>query len=244
MSLPPNVRDAFATGAWDTTGLLLDRYDEVNAARQRLPYVERILTASAGLTRPLVHRGLPFFFSSSEPRNAAEACDRSPPLRKIEPHLTTQPDLRHRQRDELAARDLRFGAAPRQQRDAHLHRDRALDALEARQRHEDVGRDVMLLEQPQHAIADVRRIVVRDDGLARALRQRHLLAVRQRVRRVDEHHQLVLAEHHRAEPRLGGLKRQHAEVERCPARPRRRPAAPECAARRRGPAGAPAGSAR
>jgi hypothetical protein len=27
------------TGAWDTTGLLLDRYDEVEAASQRLPYV-------------------------------------------------------------------------------------------------------------------------------------------------------------------------------------------------------------
>ena len=39
VSLPPNVRHAFATGAWDTTGLLLDRYDEVTAASRRLPYV-------------------------------------------------------------------------------------------------------------------------------------------------------------------------------------------------------------
>jgi 3-isopropylmalate/(R)-2-methylmalate dehydratase small subunit len=39
VSIPPNVRDAFATGAWDTTGLLLERYDEVNAASARLPYV-------------------------------------------------------------------------------------------------------------------------------------------------------------------------------------------------------------
>ena len=39
VSLPPNVRDAFATGAWDTTGLLLDRYEEVNAKAARLPYV-------------------------------------------------------------------------------------------------------------------------------------------------------------------------------------------------------------
>jgi 3-isopropylmalate/(R)-2-methylmalate dehydratase small subunit len=39
VSLPPNVRDAFATGAWDTTGLLLDRYDEVTARSARLPYV-------------------------------------------------------------------------------------------------------------------------------------------------------------------------------------------------------------
>jgi 3-isopropylmalate/(R)-2-methylmalate dehydratase small subunit len=39
ISMPPNVRDAFATGAWDTTGLLLDRYEEVNATAARLPYV-------------------------------------------------------------------------------------------------------------------------------------------------------------------------------------------------------------
>jgi hypothetical protein len=39
VSVPPNVRHAFATGAWDTTGLLLDRYDEVNARAARLPYV-------------------------------------------------------------------------------------------------------------------------------------------------------------------------------------------------------------
>jgi 3-isopropylmalate/(R)-2-methylmalate dehydratase small subunit len=39
VSLPPNVRDAFATGAWDTTGLLLDQYDEVTARSERLPYV-------------------------------------------------------------------------------------------------------------------------------------------------------------------------------------------------------------
>jgi 3-isopropylmalate/(R)-2-methylmalate dehydratase small subunit len=39
IALPPNVRDAFATGAWDTTGLLLDRYEEVNATSERLPYI-------------------------------------------------------------------------------------------------------------------------------------------------------------------------------------------------------------
>ena len=39
ISLPPNVRDAFATGAWDTTGLLLERYEDVNATAARLPYI-------------------------------------------------------------------------------------------------------------------------------------------------------------------------------------------------------------
>jgi 3-isopropylmalate/(R)-2-methylmalate dehydratase small subunit len=39
VGIPPNVRDALMTGAWDTTGLLLDRYEEVDAASKRLPYV-------------------------------------------------------------------------------------------------------------------------------------------------------------------------------------------------------------
>ena len=39
VSLPPNARDAFMSGAWDTTGMLLDRYEEVDAASARLPYV-------------------------------------------------------------------------------------------------------------------------------------------------------------------------------------------------------------
>jgi 3-isopropylmalate/(R)-2-methylmalate dehydratase small subunit len=39
VSMPANVRDALMTGAWDTTGLLMDRYDEVNAISSRLPYL-------------------------------------------------------------------------------------------------------------------------------------------------------------------------------------------------------------
>ena len=39
ISMPPNTREAFLTGAWDTTGMLLDRYDEVRALAGRLPYL-------------------------------------------------------------------------------------------------------------------------------------------------------------------------------------------------------------
>lgn len=39
ISMPAAVRDAFITGAWDTTGMLLDRFDEVRAVSDRLPYV-------------------------------------------------------------------------------------------------------------------------------------------------------------------------------------------------------------
>jgi len=39
VSLPPKVREAFTTGAWDTTGMLLDRFDEVEATAAKLPYV-------------------------------------------------------------------------------------------------------------------------------------------------------------------------------------------------------------
>ena len=39
IALPPNAREAFLTGAWDTTGMLLERYAEVDAVSARLPYV-------------------------------------------------------------------------------------------------------------------------------------------------------------------------------------------------------------
>jgi len=39
VSMPANARDAFMKGTWDTTGLLLDRYEEVDATSARLPYV-------------------------------------------------------------------------------------------------------------------------------------------------------------------------------------------------------------
>jgi 3-isopropylmalate/(R)-2-methylmalate dehydratase small subunit len=47
-ALPPKVREAFATGAWDTTGMLLDRFEEVRATASRLPYVT---TSAAGTSR-------------------------------------------------------------------------------------------------------------------------------------------------------------------------------------------------
>lgn len=37
--MPPHARDAFMTGAWDTTGLLLEKYDEVDAVSAHLPYI-------------------------------------------------------------------------------------------------------------------------------------------------------------------------------------------------------------
>ena len=39
VSLPPNVRDALTSGAWDTTGMLLENFDQVQATAARLPYV-------------------------------------------------------------------------------------------------------------------------------------------------------------------------------------------------------------
>jgi 3-isopropylmalate/(R)-2-methylmalate dehydratase small subunit len=40
VSIPAAARDAFVTGAWDTTGLLLERYGEVDAVSARLPYIK------------------------------------------------------------------------------------------------------------------------------------------------------------------------------------------------------------
>jgi 3-isopropylmalate/(R)-2-methylmalate dehydratase small subunit len=39
ITLPAAARDAFLAGTWDATALLLDRFDEVEAVADRLPYV-------------------------------------------------------------------------------------------------------------------------------------------------------------------------------------------------------------
>ncbi|HEX3702063.1 MAG TPA: hypothetical protein VHU82_01955 [Vicinamibacterales bacterium] len=39
VALPPAVRDAFLSGEWNSTAMLLDRYDEVAAVARRLPYI-------------------------------------------------------------------------------------------------------------------------------------------------------------------------------------------------------------
>ena len=39
VALPPKVREAFLSGAWDTTGMLLDNFEQVNATAATLPYV-------------------------------------------------------------------------------------------------------------------------------------------------------------------------------------------------------------
>lgn len=39
VALPAPARDAFLSGGWDATGLLLERFDEVERVARRLPYV-------------------------------------------------------------------------------------------------------------------------------------------------------------------------------------------------------------
>ena len=39
IGLPPAARESFLDGTWDATGLLLDRFEEVEAVAARLPYV-------------------------------------------------------------------------------------------------------------------------------------------------------------------------------------------------------------
>jgi 3-isopropylmalate/(R)-2-methylmalate dehydratase small subunit len=40
ISLPPAARESFVDGSWDATGLLLDRYEEVEQTIARVPYVK------------------------------------------------------------------------------------------------------------------------------------------------------------------------------------------------------------
>ena len=45
VSLPAAARDAFRSGAWDATGLLLDDFDRVRDTAARLPYVDGFSSA-------------------------------------------------------------------------------------------------------------------------------------------------------------------------------------------------------
>jgi len=38
-TLPPALRDAFLSGQWNPTAMLLDRFEEVRAVAARLPYI-------------------------------------------------------------------------------------------------------------------------------------------------------------------------------------------------------------
>jgi 3-isopropylmalate/(R)-2-methylmalate dehydratase small subunit len=39
VSIPENAREAFLSGNWDGTSMLLERFEEVEALARRLPYV-------------------------------------------------------------------------------------------------------------------------------------------------------------------------------------------------------------
>jgi hypothetical protein len=42
-AVSPALRDGFLSGQWNPTGMLLDRYDEVNAVAARLPYIRNFV---------------------------------------------------------------------------------------------------------------------------------------------------------------------------------------------------------
>ena len=45
VGLPPATQQAFVSGTWDTTGMMLERFDEVRAVADRLPYVKGFAAA-------------------------------------------------------------------------------------------------------------------------------------------------------------------------------------------------------
>ena len=44
LTMPAAARDSFLNGSWDATGLLLDRFDQVEAVAARLPYLRAFRT--------------------------------------------------------------------------------------------------------------------------------------------------------------------------------------------------------
>ena len=93
-------------------------------------------------------------------------------------------------------------APSREQRHAQVARHRLLDALEARERNHDVDGQMVLLEELQHPVAHVRRVVVGNDRLLAALGERDRLGPSQLVARRHEHHEFVGAEDDGAQARL------------------------------------------
>ncbi len=130
-----------------------------------------------------------------------------------QPDLTPRAQPRHLDGDELAARDFGQRAAARQHGDAHAHLDRALDAVEARQRDLNIDRRVAALVGAEDAVARRRRIVVRDHRLLADLFDRRPATRGERVLRMRQHHQLVGPSAIDCSPRSAGLEREDAEVE-------------------------------
>ncbi len=130
-----------------------------------------------------------------------------------EAELARQSDLLHLHRGELTARELGQGAPLREERHTHLHLDRPLDGFKAGERDLDIDRGVLHLERAEDALAGRRRIVVRDHRLAAELGQRHLFPPRQRMLRVDQHDQIVVAQRERHQSAFGRQERDHAEIQ-------------------------------
>ena len=165
-------------------------------------------------------------------------------LPKRQPHLPRRAQLRHFDGDQVSARDLGQRAAARQQRHADPHLDRALDAVEARQRNLDVDRRAPALVGAQDALAGRRRFVVRDHDLPADLLDRDPSSVRERMARRREQDDVVAAERDGLDAAIGGLEREHAEVERCGRGPPRRSGATARGGLRRPPSDAAPRSAR
>ena len=123
VSLPPNVRDAFATGAWDTTGLLLDRFEEVSAKSAASSVRRRILIVadrSTVSTPPPLRGGVPLLLVESRQ-------ERRGGVRSLAALPNTIRTCRRRRISGIASATSspraisELGASARQQRDAHLH---------------------------------------------------------------------------------------------------------------------------
>ena len=128
--------------------------------------------------------------------------------------LTSRAQARHLDRHQLTVGNLAERAASWQHRDSHAHFDRALDAVETRQRHLNVDRRVTPLVGAQHALARWRRIVVSDHGLLPDLLDRGAAPAREWMLGMRQHHQFVASEHDRLQSAIHRLEGEDAKVER------------------------------
>ena len=204
--------------------MLLDDFDEVQAVGR----AAALRQARIRVTRLRVPR-----FSCVDSRTLAVSCatveERVRGVRPVaalaadQPHLTRGARLRRpaprpagRCAISVSAQRRGSSATPSFISTARLMPSRLGSAITM------LSGDVLLLEQPQHALARRRRIVVRDDR-SRAPNSSIVtcLAAGERVRRRHEQHELVGADGNVEQARFGRLERQRRRSRGCPAALRR-----------------------
>src|SRR5580693_1351059 len=126
--------------------------------------------------------------------------------------LPLHPQFPHRNPHQLSPRQFRLHADLRHERDSISHSHELFDRLQRRQFKPHVQRRFVLFECLQNFLAVGRRNNMRDKRFCPELPDAHLPRRGQRMLWRHHEHQLIQVCHHRVQPRLLGLVRQHPKL--------------------------------